>query len=240
MANGEQNRDGHRHNFSCNYGIEGTTDDQSVNANRRKQRLNMLVTLFFSQGTPMLLGGDEFSNSQAGNNNAYAQDNDTGWLDWSALDADGDFNRSVRTIIQLRHKISLLRQARYLHGRRGNNEEWPDIAWLRPDGTAMRPADWPEADAFSIVLASMSGEESPRAVALLLNPTTLDIDFQLPDPGATEAWHIAFSTDAPSPRGLNECRLNLSTRSVALLLLTGGGAYKKLSARPHVAAPKAL
>ena len=81
-ANGEDNQDGHAHNFSRNYGVEGPTDDPDVNALRRRQRLNMLATVLFSQGTPMLLAGDELGNSQAGNNNAYAQDNETGWLDW--------------------------------------------------------------------------------------------------------------------------------------------------------------
>jgi isoamylase len=225
-TNGEQNRDGHRHNFSCNYGTEGTTTDESINATRRKQRLNMLATLFFSQGTPMLLGGDEFGHSQSGNNNAYAQDNDTGWLDWAALDDDPEFNSAVRTIIRLRRTTPLLRQAGYLHGQLRNHDGWPDVAWLRPDGAAMQPADWPEADAFSVVLASPSGIGPTRAVALLLNPTTFGVDFQLPEPGAAETWQIGFSTDSALRSRLNECQLSLSKRSVALLILADAGTHQ--------------
>jgi len=84
--NGEDNRDGHHHNFGCNYGVEGVTSDEKINQLRRRQRLNMLASLLLSQGTPMLLGGDEFGNSQHGNNNAYAQDNEIGWIDWTAPD----------------------------------------------------------------------------------------------------------------------------------------------------------
>ena len=92
-ANGENNRDGHAHNFSCNHGVEGPTDDDAIRLARRRHRLNLLATLFFSQGTPMLLAGDEFGHTQQGNNNAYAQDNEIGWLDWTILDDDPGVRR---------------------------------------------------------------------------------------------------------------------------------------------------
>jgi glycogen operon protein len=182
----------------------------------------MLATLFFSQGTPMLLGGDEFGNSQTGNNNAYAQDNEIGWVDWSGLESDPEFNASVRTVIRLRRKISLLRQHTYLHGQRANRDGWPNVAWLRPDGTAMQASDWPDVKAFAAVVASTSGLEQPTAVALLLNPTAYDIDFQLPDAGAAHTWQVEFSTDSALPSTLNECQLRLSMRCVALLSLIEG------------------
>jgi glycogen operon protein len=116
-ANQENNHDGHAHNFSSDYGVEGETEDQAVNAVRRQQRLNMLATLLFSQGTPMLLAGDEFGNGQGGNNNAYAQDNETGWLDWGGLESDPEFAVKVRELVQLRRRLPLLRQARYVHRR---------------------------------------------------------------------------------------------------------------------------
>ena len=93
-ANGEDNRDGHSSNYSSNFGVEGDTDDEAINRQRRRQRLNLLATLMMSQGTPMVLAGDEFGNSQNGNNNAYAQDNETGWLDWSGLEADPRIHRA--------------------------------------------------------------------------------------------------------------------------------------------------
>ncbi len=116
-ANGEDNRDGHAHNYSCNHGVEGDTGDQAILAARRRHRLNLLASLMLSQGTPMLLAGDEFGNSQGGNNNAYAQDNETGWLDWSGLDGDPGFALEVRELIHLRREWPLLRLPQYLHGR---------------------------------------------------------------------------------------------------------------------------
>ena len=139
-ANGESNQDGHSHNYSCNYGVEGVSDDQDVNSARRNHRLNMLASLLLSQGTPMLLAGDEFGNSQAGNNNAYAQDNETGWLDWSCLDADPEFCTAVRQLIQLRRATPLLRRNTWCHGRTHNPDGWSDIAWRHSSGSAMESA----------------------------------------------------------------------------------------------------
>lgn len=221
-ANGEQNQDGHRHNFSCNYGVEGPADDDSVNAVRRKQRLNMLATLLFSQGTPMLLAGDEFGNSQHGNNNAYAQDNETGWLDWSGLDSDPDFNASVIRMIQLRKETALVRQAEYLHGELANDEGWKDITWFCPDGEPVHASDWPDVGALSMVMTSTSTVQGEQysAVALLLNPTTDSVEFRMPKPYDNAPWRKMFSTDPEALLEQNQPSLTLSKRSVALLALT--------------------
>jgi glycogen operon protein len=112
-ANGEENRDGHAHNYSSNYGVEGPTDDARISAIRRQQRLNMLATLLLSQGTPMLLAGDEFGHTQHGNNNAYAQDNETAWLDWSLADKDFEFVGAVRELIRLRRETPGLHRSKY-------------------------------------------------------------------------------------------------------------------------------
>ena len=116
QANGEENRDGHQHNFSKNYGVEGPSNIAKINELRRRQRLNMLASLMLSQGTPMLLAGDEFGNSQRGNNNAYAQDNDIGWIDWSDIEKDPGFVDSVRMLVWLRRNHALLRHDDYRHG----------------------------------------------------------------------------------------------------------------------------
>jgi glycogen operon protein len=132
-ANGEANRDGHAHNYSSNYGVEGPSDDDEIQAIRRRQRLNMLATLLVSQGTPMLLAGDEFGNSQQGNNNAYAQDNETAWLDWSLIDSDPDFVDQVRKLIQLRHEHPALGKSKYAHA---NYEYDDESVSLVDDGVA--------------------------------------------------------------------------------------------------------
>lgn len=183
-GNGENNHDGHAHNFSKNYGVEGDSDDAEINRIRRQQRLNMLATLLFSQGTPMLLGGDEFGNSQAGNNNAYAQDNETGWVDWSGLEQDPEFMRSVRELIRLRSRISLLRQARYIHGRMPTDSGWCDIDWLHPDGRPMLPHDWNSSRHLALVYSTHEDQKnsSPvvEAVAVLFNASDRDVEFALP------------------------------------------------------------
>ena len=106
-ANGEDNRDGHGENHSDNFGVEGPTDDAEINAQRAQRRRNMMATLLLSQGTPMILAGDEVGHSQNGNNNAYAQDNDTTWIDWEA--ADEAFLAFTRLLISFRKAHPILR-----------------------------------------------------------------------------------------------------------------------------------
>ena len=175
-ANGEDNKDGHSHNFSSNYGVEGPTDDAGILALRRRQRLNMLATLLVSQGSPLLLAGDEFGNTQFGNNNAYAQDNETSWLDWSLLDEDPDFVEQVRTLIRLRRDEPLLRSVHYLHGE-------SEIRWQTPAGRNMAANDWRDAQAFSLLLGD--GE-----LVVLINGSGADSPFSLP----AEGYEVLFST----------------------------------------------
>jgi glycogen operon protein len=222
-ANGEQNRDGQTHNFSANYGAEGYEVEPGVEELRRRQRLNMLATLLFSQGTPMLLAGDEFGNGQGGNNNAYAQDNETGWLDWSGLADDPDFTQCVRELVRLRRELPLLRQARYVHGRMPKGPGWCDIAWLHPDGRSMRENDW-NGDQKLALLFSCHQDQSPdspieQAIAILFNASTEDVSFSLPGQ-VPEPWSARFSSCVESPRTDREGRWLLPART--LMLLTSG------------------
>jgi len=186
VANGEDNRDGHSHNFSCNYGVEGETDNPEIVAMRRRQRLNMLATLLLSQGTPMLLAGDEFGNSQAGNNNAYAQDNETGWIDWSGLESDPGFQEAIRELIALRQAVPVLRSKTYLH----DNAE---IQWWHPAGRLMQAEDWQTTTAFAVVPGTPVNAAGGMArLALLLNSTRDTIDFILPDPGENAEWILRW------------------------------------------------
>jgi glycogen operon protein len=116
-ANGEYNRDGHADNLSANYGIEGPSSDPAIRTLRLRQVRNMLATLLFSQGTPMILAGDEFAHTQQGNNNAYCQDNEISWIDWDGIDEDGRALMSfTRRLIELRDALPMLRRARFLTG----------------------------------------------------------------------------------------------------------------------------
>ncbi|RJL07126.1 glycogen debranching enzyme GlgX [Paracoccus aestuarii] len=139
-ANGEENRDGHNHNLSDNMGAEGPTDDPAITAARDRRRRNLIATLMLSQGTPMLLAGDELGNSQGGNNNAYAQDNATGWVDWDG--ADPAFLAFVRRVIAFRRAHPILRQKRFLHSQPREQDGLPDLFWRRADGAPMTPDDW--------------------------------------------------------------------------------------------------
>ncbi|MCC6438189.1 MAG: glycogen debranching protein GlgX [Acidimicrobiales bacterium] len=143
-ANGEDNRDGERHNRSWNCGTEGPTDDEEIVELRARQQRNLLATVLLSQGVPMLLAGDELGRTQRGNNNAYCQDNELSWLDWEAMDRPlFDFTRHL---VQFRHRHPNFRRRRWFQGRpiRGRVGEGiaPDIAWLRPDGQEMTDDDW--------------------------------------------------------------------------------------------------
>ncbi len=187
--NGEDNRDGHRHNYSSNHGVEGETGDPQIKQFRRRQRLNMLATLLFSKGTPMLLAGDELGNSQSGNNNAYAQDNETGWLDWSGLTVDPGFLHQVQTLIKLRGRLPHTRRTTWPHGFDYNGDGLRDIEWLHPGGGRMQTADWHSESALTVFFPEMAdsrpgGQQDtpngPVAVAILLNATLESKDFTLP------------------------------------------------------------
>jgi glycogen operon protein len=219
-ANGERNRDGHSHNFSCNFGVEGTSGDPVIEARRRQQRLNLLATLLFSHGTPMLLAGDEFGNSQGGNNNAYAQDNEIGWVDWRGLDEDPGFTEQVRLLVELRRSLPLLRQARYIHGRMPTDQGWCDIDWLHPDGRPMQEGDWNGEQRLALLFSCHADQKdnSPvhEAVAILYNAATSETLFTLP-PGLPLQWDIRFTSSVLPPAVQADGSWLVPARSLALL-----------------------
>ncbi|WP_411957034.1 glycogen debranching protein GlgX [Paracoccus homiensis] len=143
-ANGEENRDGHNHNVSDNCGVEGPGDDPELLARRARRRRNLMATLLLSQGTPMILAGDELGNSQGGNNNAYCQDNEIGWVDWSKV--DDEFLDFCRRAIAFRRAHPILRQRRFLHSQPREQDGLPDLFWRRADGGLMGPEDWANPD----------------------------------------------------------------------------------------------
>ncbi|RPE74796.1 glycogen debranching protein GlgX [Vulcaniibacterium tengchongense] len=202
-ANGEDNRDGGDHNLSANYGAEGETDDPAVNALRLRQQRNFLATLFLSQGTPMLLAGDEFGRSQRGNNNAYCQDNELTWIDWDAAgkDAAAALTRFVRTLGGLRRRFGLLRHGRFFTGRYDEELGLKDVTWLRPDGAEMTEDDWHDPQARALMMrldgrSPPSGLHEPgRAVTLLLlvNAAAAPAAFHLPEV-AGEHWRVLVDT----------------------------------------------
>jgi glycogen operon protein len=164
QANGEHNADGHSENFSDNLGVEGPTDDSRINALRARRRRNLMATLLLSQGTPMILAGDEFGNSQNGNNNAYCQDNEIGWLDWST--ADRNFLEFARNLIAFRKAHPILRQKLFLHSRERIVDGIEDLFWWRTDGRPMEAGDW-QAPELSVLCAEMRTVSGTPAYAAL-------------------------------------------------------------------------
>ncbi|SFE74327.1 glycogen debranching protein GlgX [Roseivivax sediminis] len=199
-ANGEDNRDGHGANHSDNFGVEGPSDDPLIVAARAQRRRNMLATLLLSQGTPMLLAGDEFGNSQGGNNNAYCQDNEIGWLDWSA--ADEDLQDFTRRLIAFRKAHPILRQKRFLHARERIVDGIEDLFWWREDGAQMEDADW-EDPARRLVCAEMrmaSGTPpyAQREEALLIAFNSgAALDLTLPELPEGRVWVRHLDTADP-------------------------------------------
>jgi glycogen operon protein len=199
-ANGESNKDGHHSNFSCNYGIEGKTYDGVINELRQQQKRNLLTTLFISQGTPMLLAGDEFGNSQQGNNNAYCQDNETSWLNWEDdSDNSKELERAfVKKLISLRKVHPLLNRTYYQHGNAFSEKtNLPDISWFNCRGQLMQENDWHDASikCFSMLLADISNgimsttqktnlteskEYNDDALLIIFNAHQRDIEYTLP------------------------------------------------------------
>jgi isoamylase len=222
-ANLEHNRDGHAHNLSANYGVEGPTDDPEVVALRERQSRNLLASVFLSQGVPMLLAGDEFGRTQRGNNNAYCQDNELSWVDWSLLEQNASLVQFVRQLIDLRKSRLWLRRDTFLKGtRRGAHAK--DVTWLHPSGREMTGVDWNDSNLRSIAV-HMNGAPSRNSntgdLLVVFNADEAPMTMTLPAPPEGSAWAVVFDTAVvhpTSPRFLqrNEM-LAIEHRSAVLL-----------------------
>lgn len=204
-ANGETNRDGHDHNLSSNHGVEGPTDDEAINDARAQTRRNLLATLAVGQGVPMLLAGDEIANSQFGNNNAYCQDNEIGWIDWAGQDRQ--LLAFTRRLVALRKAHPVLRRRRFLHGSLVSDTGVPDVTWLTPEGLEMQPSQWqdPIARSVGLLLGGATGRDvaddgKPAADAVLLilfNAHDDVVPFSLPVLRGGQHWSRAVDTSEP-------------------------------------------
>jgi glycogen operon protein len=205
-ANGEENNDGHSHNLSNNYGVEGPTRDPELLRTRFRQMRNFLATLLFSQGTPMILAGDEFARTQKGNNNAYAQDNEISWLDWDSI---GDEARALtaftRQLIKLRQDLPVFRRNRFLTGRFDEELQVKDVSWISPTGAELTPEQWSDAKARSlgVMLDGRAQATGIRkrghdvTVLLLLNAYHEPVEFTLPSAQGGSAWDRLVDTNEP-------------------------------------------
>ncbi len=204
-ANGEENRDGESHNRSWNCGAEGETEDASVLALRKRQQRNLLATLFFSQGVPMLLAGDELGRTQRGNNNAYCQDNELSWIDWENVDRE--LLAFTRRLIRFYHEHPVFRRRGWFMGRAlhaDNGQALYDIAWFTPLGSEMAREDWSNAAA-NVLGIFLDGERITgpddrgrrvvdRSFYLMFNAHHEPTRFQLPDVRWGKEWTLALDT----------------------------------------------
>ena len=197
----EANRDGHAHNLSANYGAEGPSDDPVILGTRARQTRNLLATVFLSQGVPMLLAGDEFGRTQQGNNNAYCQDNEINWIDWTLAERNAPLVAFVQRLIDLRKSRLWLRRDTFLKGtQRGADTK--DVAWLHPSGREMTGQ---RLERFQPALdrraVARRGARNSRTGDLLVVFNADDASTQMTLPPAPEgsAWGVLFDTSHEQP-----------------------------------------
>ncbi|MCP8466261.1 glycogen debranching protein GlgX [Pseudomonas sp. ZM23] len=231
QANGEDNRDGHDDNRSWNHGVEGPTDDAQIRELRLRQMKNLLSTLLLSQGTPMLVAGDEFSRTQHGNNNVYCQDNELSWVDWNLDDEGRELLAFVRRLIRLRHAYPILRRRRFLVGEYNEELGVRDVIWLAPEGGEMCESFWHDPQRRSLGML-MDGRAQPSGIRrsggdatllLLLNASHEGIDFYLPPVAQGGDWQLLLDTAEPAeghgPFWEFDTPYPLGSRAVALFTL---------------------
>jgi glycogen operon protein len=194
-ANGEDGKDGHGANFSCNWGVEGETDDAAVQEIRGRVARGLLATLLFSHGTPMLLGGDEMGRTQKGNNNAYCQNNEISWFDWAAKDEA--LCKFTEKLIKLRKRHPSLRSEKFLHGTVEVLPGMMDVAWFDEKGLVLTPEAWADAAAHMLSLrrAAVNGNNVDITL-LMLNASNQDRAFLYPDPELP--WEVKLISAEPA------------------------------------------
>ncbi|MEF3274572.1 MAG: glycogen debranching protein GlgX [Chloroflexus sp.] len=228
-ANGEDNRDGDSHNNSWNCGVEGPTDDPAIRMLRLRQMMNFIATLFLSQGTPMLLAGDERGRTQQGNNNAYCQDNPISWVDWQP-DAEADQLLSfTRRLIAFRRAHPILRRRRFFAGHLGNAEY--DVEWLSPDGQEVSAELWQQPTLRCIGLLLNGAVIDDRhergqsmrddVLLVLINASDETVPFILPDWPDDAEWQVVIDTAQPdlhTPMRVVDQMYQIQPRSLAVLI----------------------
>jgi glycogen operon protein len=230
-ANLEDNRDGSDDNRSWNCGVEGETDDVGINALRARQQRNFLTTMFVSQGTPMLLGGDEINRTQGGNNNAWCQDSEISWYDWSESPLATGLRDFTRRLIRLRRGHPVFRQETFLKGEDGERSGLPDVWWFRPDGRKMTRRDWNDGEhvlgmflnGLEVTSPGPHGEEiEDDSFVVLFNAHHEDRTFMLPRRRFGAQWALELSTAEPGAEAGSasygaRTEVELVSRSIVIL-----------------------
>jgi isoamylase len=204
-ANGENNKDGSSSNRSWNCGVEGPTHDPAILDLRGRQKRNMLATLLLSQGTPMMLGGDEFGRTQRGNNNAYCQDSAISWFDWNLEAEANSLFAFTKRLIKLRQTCPTLRRSRFLTGQHDEALDVKDVTWINANGHEMQDVNWKDASmkCFGMLLdgrAQKTGikrRAADEAVLIVMNSYQGLVDFTFPSFEGGDAWSLLLDTNIP-------------------------------------------
>ena len=199
QANGEGNRDGDNNNYSANYGVEGPTRRKHIVELRRRQAKNMMATMLLSQGTPMIVAGDEILRTQRGNNNAYCQDNAISWIDWRLQDKNEEMFRFCQALIKFRKDQPIVRRPTFLNGQPGENGELPDVCWYAATGDAK---DWSlQTKSVTCVFGTAGLEEvkAARPVMIMLHAGHASQEFTIPPQVRHLKWRQFIDTSAESP-----------------------------------------
>jgi glycogen operon protein len=228
-ANGEGNRDGADDNRSWNCGVEGDTDDPDVIALRARQQRNLIASVLLSLGCPMLVAGDEIGRTQGGNNNAYCQDNETSWLDWSNVDEP--LMEFTRGVIRLRSEQPVLRRRRFFEGQVGRGQRRKDVAWFDDEGAEMTEGEWDDESRRSLAML-LNGDEIPDhtddgrqirgdTLLIILHSHHKDMSWRLPR-GWGERWEVLLDTAGTvtndPPRAIESSQaLRVTARSLVVL-----------------------
>jgi isoamylase len=205
QANGEDNNDGSNDNRSWNCGAEGPTNDPAINALRERQKRNLLATLLLSQGTPMMLAGDEFGRTQQGNNNAYCQDNEISWLNWNFDERGQSLLKFAAQLCTLRHKYPILRRNRFLTGEFDQELEVKDVTWINASGIEMQESDWSDArmHCFGMLIDGRARPTGLRqrgteaTLLMVLNAHHDVVEFTLPTAAGEGSWNLLLDTNLP-------------------------------------------
>ncbi|AQS88434.1 glycogen debranching protein [Neoasaia chiangmaiensis NBRC 101099] len=201
-ANGEGGKDGSSDNRSCNYGTEGLTDNPEINETRERQLRNMLATLLLSQGTPMILAGDEFARTQDGNNNAYCQDSAISWINWDIRESGESLTRFTTRLTTLRRRFPILHRHRFLTEAYNEELDIKELTWVSAGGGEIAEDEWDTAQCFGLMLdgrAQPSGIIRRGADATLLivfNSWHDIVEFTLPE-AEGEGWKLLIDTNQP-------------------------------------------
>lgn len=222
-ANRESNRDGTDDNRSWNCGVEGETDDPEVNALRRRQMANLMATLVLSTGIPMITAGDECGRTQQGNNNAYCQDSEISWFDWSLPASWADQLALTRKLLALRRKHTTLRQWHYFEGRPVVEGGRKDLSWIAPHGGEMSEADWhnPDLKTLGMFLAgdALRGTDTAdNSFLLVVNAAAEPLPVTVPDGSWAPSYEVVLDTSNSGWTHIEaSAQLTLPPRYVALL-----------------------